>query len=231
MHMEKKELSKEIVVTEKYGDECLGDRMSPGGNLVRRPKGFVEIYDVLENGKKKFIGKHNLIVYLGREMLAQRLVDIANASATPTKDEFVSWFGLGTGGVDSADPFDPISPVITDTDLTELAMINATDSSNADYHLSSESGYPETGYYKKPFDQVEFEADTLNDNKWLVIKITVTVGTEDVNDYLLSEAGLYSAESRGGGYSGQFSLFARVTFPTIAKTDTRRISFTWYLYV
>jgi hypothetical protein len=220
----------EINAFEKYGDNCLKDKIAGKGSKDRRPQGYVEVYDVLKDGTKKLIGKHNLIVYLGREMLAQRLVNVSNSSATPTKDEFVSWFGLGTGGVDAADPFDPISPTITDLDLTTLAMINASDSTNADYHIAGGS-YPETGYYKKPFDTVEFEPDILNDNKWLVIKITVTIGIDDANGYNLSEAGLYSAESSGGGYSGQFSLFARVTFPTVAKTDSRRLSFTWYLYV
>lgn len=222
--------SKELVITEKYGDNCLRDKISGKGSRDRRPQGFVEVYDVLEDGTKKLIGKHNLIVYLGREMLAQRLVNTNNSSVTPTKDEFVSWFGLGTGGVDAADPFDPISPTITDTDLNTLAMINASDSTNGDYHIAGGS-YSETGYYKKPFDTVEFEPDILNDNKWLVIKITVTIGIDDANGKQLSEAGLYSAESSGGGYNGQYSLFARVTFPTVAKTDSRRISFTWYLYV
>ena len=66
---------------------------------------------------------------------------------------------------------------------------------------------------------------------WLVLKITTTAGIDDANDERLSEAGLFTAESNAGGYSGTFTLFARVTFPTIIKDSTRRLIFVWYLYV
>jgi hypothetical protein len=163
-------------------------------------------------------------------MLAQRLVNIENSYASPTRDEFLTWFALGDGGVDIADPFVPIAPIITDDDLSSRIMISATDSSCADYHVTG-TGYPETGYYKKPFDSVTFEPDVLNNNRWLVIRISVTIGANDANGNQLSEAGLFSAASSAGGYSGQFSIFSRVTFPTIVKTDARRLVFVWYLYL
>ena len=73
--------------------------------------------------------------------------------------------------------------------------------------------------------------DTFNDDKWLVIKITTTIALDDANGEQFSEAGLFSAESRAAGYSGQFSLFARVTFPSIIKTSDRRLVLVWYIYV
>ncbi|MGD2073158.1 MAG: hypothetical protein PVG65_06690 [Candidatus Thorarchaeota archaeon] len=225
-----KEKDIEIKAVDVYGDTCLNDSVNKPKRGVRRPQGFVEIYDVDEDGNKKLVGKHNLVVYLGREMLAQRLVNTDNGFATPTKDEFLAWLGLGDGGADPADPFDPVAPAIDDDDLESRVMINATDSSNADYHVAG-VGYPETGYYKKPFQNVEFEADSLNDNRWFVVKITVAISSSDSNGNELSEAGLFSAESSLGGYSGQFSLFARVTFPTIVKTSSRRLVFVWYLYL
>ena len=63
------------------------------------------------------------------------------------------------------------------------------------------------------------------------IKITTTIGIDDANGEQLSEAGLFSAASRVGAYSGQFSLFARVTFPSLVKSSDRRLIFVWYLYV
>ena len=227
--MSKKDL--EINAFDYYGDQCLGDSInSKKENTDRRPKGLVKIYELDESGNKKLVHKNNLVVYLGRELLAQRLVNIENAFATPTKDEFLTWFGLGNGGVDIADPFVPIAPVISETELSSRVMINATDSSNADYHVAS-AGYPETGYYKKSFDSVTFEPDTLNDNSWLIIRISVTIGANDSNGNQLSEAGLFTATSGAGGHSGQFSMFSRVTFPTIVKTDARRLVFVWYLYL
>lgn len=227
--MSKKDL--EINAFDYYGDQCLGDSISSKQeNADRRPKGLVKIYEVDESGNRKLIHKNNLVVYLGRELLAQRLVNIENAFATPTKDEFLTWFGLGNGGVDIADPFVPIAPVISETELSSRVMINATDSSNADYHVVA-AGYPETGYYKKPFDSVAFEPDTLNGNSWLILRVSITIGANDSNGNQLSEAGLFCAENGDGGYSGQFSLFSKVTFPTIVKTDARRLVFVWYLYL
>jgi hypothetical protein len=232
----------EVVIKEIYGDNCLSDGMgnSPKAS-ERRPQGEVQIFEADETGNKKLVHKSNLVLYLGREMLAQRLVNV-NSSATPTKDEYVSWFGIGEGGVRPADPLDPVPPIITDTGLASPVMI--TDSTAAGYGdwqimgdpTPSGGVYPKTGYYKKTFDSVpggnpSFEADALNDDKLLVVKIQITVGVNDANGEQLSEAGLFSAESTAPAYSGQFSIFARVTFPSLIKTAQRRLIFVWYLYL
>jgi hypothetical protein len=71
----------------------------------------------------------------------------------------------------------------------------------------------------------------------MVVKITVTIGINDANGEIgssgqpLNEAGLYTAASNGGGYTGPFALFARVTFPTLLKDSTRRLQFVWYLFL
>lgn len=228
--MSKKPKTIVVNATENYG-EVLQDTVNkrPVQNRIA-PKGFVEIYEERDDGKRKLIAKPNLVLYNGREWLAQRIINLENSSVTPTKDEYISWFGLGDGGVIPGDPFNPQPPVITDTDLASRVMINATDSSAADYHVVS-VGYPEEGYYKLPFDTLEFEQDSQNDDAWLVIKITVTVGIDDANGNQLSEAGLFTSESSVGGYSGAFNIFARVTFPSIVKTSDRRVIFNWFLYV
>lgn len=217
----------EINVQDVYGDNCLADSTR---NIVpnRSPKGFVEIFEVDSEGNKKLVGKCNLVLYKGREWLAQRMMNLNNVmSISPSsKDEFISWLGLGDGGVTLGDPFNPNAPVMTDTNLYNEVMINATDSSSADYRL-----IPEIGYYKIPFDSIEFETDNLNDDTWLVVKITITIKTTDANDKQLSEAGLFTSSSTDGGHSGPFNIFARVTFPSIVKTSDRRLIFTWYLYV
>ena len=229
----------EIICEDNYGDNCLSDKVSDSKTPnERKPQGKVHVYEITDDGEKKLLHKSNLVVYLGREMLAQRLVNVNNDLVRPTKDEFISWFGLGTGGVRAADLLDPVSPVITDVDLNEPCMINdSTGNVYAHYNIAgstdsnTEVTFEESGYYKKAFDSVEFESDIQNDNYYLVIKITTTIGSADANAKQLSEAGLFSAESNAGGFSGNFSLFARVTFPTIIKTSERRLIFVWYLYV
>lgn len=217
----------EIKVQDFYGDNCLVDSTK---NVVsnRSPKGFVEIYEIDAEGNKKLVGKSNLVLYKGREWLAQRMMNLNNilSIAQTSKDQYITWLGLGDGGVTLGDPFNPNAPIMTDVDLYNEVMINASDSSSADYRL-----VPEVGYYKLPFDSVEFETDSLNDDTWLVVKITVTIKTTDANDKQLSEAGLFTASSSDGGHTGPFNLFARVTFPSIVKTSDRRLIFTWYLYV
>lgn len=220
----------EVIAEEHYGDNCLGDSAFIGRSDPRRPKGWVEVWEEdPKTGLKKLLNKSNLIVYQGREFIVQRIFDVTNPSATPTKDEFLYWMGFGSGGVRPADPLVPTPPTLTDIDLNALVMVSATDSSSADYHVAG-GDYPETGNYKYPFDNVEFERDFNNEDKWLIGKITTTLGTALANGKLISEAGLYTAASRSPGYNGQFSLFARVTFPTLIKTIDRRIVFIWYIY-
>jgi len=227
---DKKIKTTEIEIRDFYGDKCLSDSIRPDGGGRGKPEGYVEIYEEDDKGERQLVGKHNLVLYQGRTQLAQRMMNLENSQVTSTKDEFVTWFGLGDGGVLPADPFDPIPPILTDTELYSLVMISATDSSSADYHVV-DADHPEEGYYKHPFDSVEYEQDAMNDDEWLVVKITTVIGIDNANGYQLSEAGLYTAESSLGDYSGQFTLFARVTYPSIIKTEDRRLIFRWFLYV
>lgn len=220
--MENKIKTTEVQIHDHYGEECLGDSFNRDMSVSRRPLGVVHIFEVDENGKKQLVRKNNLVVYNGREALAQMLVRQNNSSssnAPNAKDHFLSWFGLGNGGVLPADPLDPVPPTLINTDLNSAVEINTDDSTAAD------SGF------KHPFDQIEFERDPLNDDKWLILKITVTIGVDDANGKQISEAGLFTATSNAGGWSGDFFLFARVTFSSIVKTSDRRLVFVWYLYV
>lgn len=230
--MSKKVKTIEVVARDFYGDECLQDRINADQNRTQKssPTGYVEIYEVDENNNKKLVGKHNLVLYQGREWLTQRMLNFNNPSLLSSKDDFLTWFGLGDGGVIPGDPFNPSPPVLTDTNLSSEIMMTATDSSAADYHIV-DVDHPEEGYYKIPFDSIEYEQDTLNDDKWVIIKIITTVGISYANDKQLSEAGLFVASSSVGGHSGTFTLFSRVTFPSLVKTTDRRLIFSWFLYV
>ena len=216
-----------IRVTDKYGD-CLSDWtcMNPELKEIQRPKGFVEIFEV-DKDTKKLIGKSNLVVYLGRQWLISSALRTPNTMITPTEEEFICWFGLGTGGCPIGDPLNPVAPTVNDTSLDNEIMINASDATCGDYRIT-----PVTGYYKHPFDSVSFEQDADNYNTWLIARVATTIGPSDGNGYNLNEAGLFTAESSVGGYSGvdKFHLYARVTFPTIVKSSSRQLLFIWYLY-
>jgi len=228
---------------DNYGDNCLTDSFIQKKEKIRGPQGEVHIYECNKNNdKRKLIQKSNLVVFLGRELLAQRLVNLSNpffTSGSPSKDEFLCWFGLGEGGVRPADPLDPIPPINNDNYLySPIPMIDSTASAYADFHTVGDSYkdgsvYSATGSYVKQFDLngVIFQSDVLNDSRQLVLQITTTIGITNANGYQLSEAGLFTAESNNGGYNGNFSLFSRITFPALIKTGDRRLIFVWYLYL
>lgn len=211
-----------VKINDSYGETCIDDSMNKINTSERRPKGFVKVYEVID-GIKKLRERQNLVLYQGREYLAERLVNIKNSNVTADPDEFLCWFGAGDGGVDPGDPFVPIVPLSVDTDLASEVAINATDSTCADYH--------DGAYYKRPYDTVEFSRDVVNDNRWLILEITTTLNTEDCNGEQLSEAGLFTAASDAGGYGGPFNIFARVTFSSIVKDATRQLIFVWYIYL
>lgn len=222
-----------VSISDHYGN-CLKDRIAGNEKMdideIDRPKGFVEIYEINEDGKQ-LLGKHNLVVYLGREWLISRAFNYQNANITPTYEEYISWFGIGNGGCPIGDPLTPVSPTNEDSDLDNSIMINETDVLCADYRATWDSADVEaTGYYKHPFDSLTFEQDSDNYNRWLIMKVSTTIGAGDANGYNLSEAGLFTSESNAGGYIGHFNLYARVTFPTIVKNSSRQLLFVWYVY-
>ncbi len=262
--MDKKKIKTiEIVARDFYGEHCLVDSALTRQSQERKPEGVVEVYDIKDDGTKKLIRKNNLVLYQGRETLAQILVRVNTVDeegipplqpVAGNKDMWLNWFGLGQGAADtecspgSGDVFAPEPPANEDTELACPIMINATDTSSADYHIINDPDYPggdcqgtgglypTTGYYKHPFNAISFEKDALNDNKWIVIKISTVIGIDDANGtnpagQPLNEAGLYTAASDQGLYDGDFALFARVTFPTLLKDSTRRLQFVWYLFV
>ncbi len=213
-----------IKSTDHYGDNCLKDSVVGVKPLDRlSPKGYVEIFEKDENGNQKLVGKSNLVLYVGREWIAERLVNINNPNTTLTKDMFLSWLGVGIGGALISDPLNPISPNSNDTNLTTETNFNATGTTYADFR----GGF----YYKHPFDSITFDQDTANNNKYLIINITTTIGTDDCNGANINEAGLFLSESVAPAYDGPFSIFSKITFPTIVKSDTRQLIFVWYIYV
>ena len=219
------EKEKDLLI--RIGDstrEYMNDSIKKVTNRKKNtPSGFVEIYEVDEENKRNLVSKSNLVVYLGREWLASRIFNVNNVAIDPEGDEWICWFGLGTGGVLPADPFDPVPPTNLDTDLDTPIGINATDATCADFH----DGF----YFKHPVDTVRYEQDVENENRYLIAKAEITIGNDDAVGNHLSEAGLFTANSAAGGTSGPFHLYARVTFPSITKTLTRQLLFVWYIYV
>lgn len=212
-----------IVIKDKYGESCLNDSNRRDKMKTSKPSGFVEIYEVKDNDEKKLLGKSNLVVYQGREWLISSAFQIDNANIDPKSDEFICWFGLGDGGCVEGDPLDPIPPTNLDTELNSRIPINLTNTSYGDFVTGE-------GYYKMPLTSVTYLTDDDNSSKYLIASVSVNLGVDDANGYSLSEAGLYTAASSAAGYSGDFHLYAKMTFESIAKTASRHLVFVWYVY-
>ncbi|GIU69046.1 MAG: hypothetical protein KatS3mg002_0282 [Candidatus Woesearchaeota archaeon] len=202
-----------------------------------RPKGFVEVYEYDENGNKKLIAKSNLVVYQAREYVASRIFNRRNIvpQIPHTTDEFIYWFGIGSGGTPVGDPLNPLPPTLTDTNLVSEKKFlgGATGDGNlGDYRTSSAPDGE--GFYKLKLDTVEFVPDTENDSRYLIAKVTINIDISYADGISFSEAGLFTsppdpADSTKGNPNGPFHLFARLTFPTVVKAS-RQIVFVWYLY-
>lgn len=213
-----------IINKDFYGDNCLQDSLIDASVAPRSPQGFVELYEVDENDNEKLLSKSNLVVYSGREVIAQRLFNKSNALTSATENEFICWFGIGSGGTNVGDPLTPSPPVATDLDLAISAPISNIDPSCGDKRAD---GY----WYKKPIDTIEFEQDVYNSNAWLIVKTVSRVSLADAIDQHISEAGLFTSEDGNlPDHPGPFHLFSKVTFPTVVKTSTRQLLFIWYIY-
>jgi len=213
-----------VIVRENLG-AIFGDSVGAidPNKAPRGPKGRVEMYEVLNGEKKLIFEKNNLVVYLGREWVNEKIFNVDNPNITPLKEEWICWLGLGSGGTVFGDPFDPAPPSSTNTDLTTPVMINPTDNINCgDLRVD--------GYYKHKLDEVAYEQDVNNSNSYLITRVQIIIGQNDAIGTMISEAGLFTASDDSGGYSGDFHLFARVTFPSIYKDSSRQLIFIWYIY-
>ena len=211
-----------VKIDEDYGNSCIQDAVNSINAKSRKPEGYVEIFSIDADGKEQQVGKSNLVLFTGREWIASKICNLKNVSIDQNEVDFINWIGLGNGGAPAGDPLNPNVPVNTITSLSSEIPLHPSDTSCAD--LSSGQ------YYKHPFDSIQFQQDALNDDKWLILKVTTTISVDHANGYNLNEAGLFTSDSDAGGAVGPFNLFSIVTFPSIVKDDTRQLVFYWYLY-
>jgi len=173
----------------------------------------------------------NLILYKGREWLAQRAVNIKSpAWETAGKDGYITHFGLGTGGASPGDILTPLVPNATDVDLLSPCMLNNAETS---YITRQKSG---NNYQIKPISSVSFVPDISNGNRYVIIQLQTNISLTDANgpngnaSYDLNEAALFVTKGENPDPIEDISIFARCTFSTIRKVVAREISFIWNIY-
>jgi len=211
-----------IEAKDYYGSECLIDSIHSVENSPRGPKGFVEMYERDQYSNEIYLGKQNLVVYNARELIAQKIINRNNPNTITDVNENLCWFGVGKGGANPGDPFNPSPPLNSDINLYEDVPISPTDATCADFH----DGF----FYKAPIDDITFEVDPVNEGAWLILRTTTILGLDRALGEEINEAGLFTALSDVSGYGGPFHLFARITFPTLVKTNNRELIFIWYIY-
>jgi len=184
-------------------------------------KGRVRItgFDISRKSSKLLHDDSNLIVYVGREWVQEKIFNVDNGSTPTNNTHGIYWASFGSGGAPASDPLNPTPPTNVDTGLASEIVIN---SSNANYADAGKK-YPVWG-------NTEFQQDGANDNRYLITKITLTLDENDANGENINEAALWISESYDPSTASQFYLFARATFPTIAKTSSLVLQIEWYIF-
>jgi len=221
----------------------LVDSFSENQKSNLRPRGEVKIFEKRIEGTEKklyLVGQSsNLIVYHGRNWLMQRAFgqDYNTGAFSGWSDLKIGWFAIGTGAAPS-DPMTPTAPTLGDIALaTHGTITNGTSFvtvSAKEYHT---------------FDSITYEVDSdatgyVGYDNYLKAKIQTTLTSTEANSdggasgysgytYYqdINEAGLYfSNVSTVSPPPTTVEMFARVTFATIRKTNTRELVFNWYIF-
>ena len=182
----------------------------------------------------------NLVVYHGRNWLAQRAFNINDVTDSGWKDCYVSWLGIGTGGTLEGNPMIISSPDLTNTALATHGVIDSgiryVTVAGKQYHKFDDT-YPTLTV------DSEVSATGLGnayDNK-LVMKVVTTLAADEANDdggvsdpdayQMINEAGLFFADVNTiSPVPTKMEMFARVAFPSIKKNSEVELIFTWYIF-
>jgi hypothetical protein len=217
--------------------DSFGDRKKDG----RGPIGRVKIFERRVEGTDKvlyLVGQSpNLIVYHGRNWLMQRAFAQDLSGFTNWNTYKLGWFAIGTGAA-VANPLSPTAPALSNIALATHGVIgsgtNYVTVGGRQYHVLDSITYEED-------DEVTTYSGSDN---YLVAKVTTTLATNEANndsgasgysgyEYYqdINEAGLFFSDYKTISPAPTvMQMFARVTFPTIRKTNTTELVFNWYIY-
>lgn len=224
---------KQLLVISDTEDKNIKDKISLSEtskeSFTMKPrKGFVQIIDkktgeyLVKNQPCQFggTGKNNLIVWNGREIIPQILFDKDRILDSGEKDLRIRWLSIGSGGADATNPLVPIAPTTEDIALVHEEIIDAQKAGEE---------YADEGR-KKPFDNISFEQDAENENRYLIAKVTTTITYDDANGVDLNELALWLSETNDPVTAQTFKMLARVTTSTIRIDEDRELIVLWYIY-
>lgn len=207
--------------------------------------GFVVVKD--ENGEI-LIAKKNLVVRAGRNLSLRKIFGqpgfIANEDEAALNQKKVLLFGIGKGGAPMSDPFNPLPPTPSDTDLS--SPIPFRSSSSALPLLPSEEALYTDGrdvngtmqWYKKRFSNGngEFVVDSAND--FVYNKLQLQVTDKEARDLFVNEISLFYAQYSPSGLTQNlkytnYSIFSRFTLQTepLPSNTNKALNIDYYVYL
>ena len=237
-----------------FDDELVCGEMVKEANSAKPRMGRVRIHERRldeDGGKKLYLVEdiNNLIVYRGRNWLAQRAFNTNLTNRPYWKDKYISWLAIGTGGAVVGQPLTPTSPVLEDCALNAHGTVGGdrcVTVNSKDYHAIDIS-YPK--FLHDPdvtetlcsdcSEQDSIDLTTYRCDQFLIGLVRTTIVASEANGISpatyqdISEAGLFVSPSNDLTYSfapTDMQLFARVCFSTIRKQDSRELIFSWYIY-
>ena len=89
-----------VVLKDRYTNKVkLKDSFGRRIQSPNRPPNKVVIHAINADGKVEFLQESkNLVIYQGREWVAERLFNLNNVDTTAVPGDAIYWFGVGSGG-------------------------------------------------------------------------------------------------------------------------------------
>lgn len=244
---------KEIIICDRIHST---DSFNKKKKLRKKPSNRVIIREIKTSGNIITLeDTTNLVLYRGRNWLLQRAFNksMTNRSDSETdsnwSDKYISWFGVGTGGCEAGNPMSPIDPINEEIGLLAHGNIGGTRSvtvNGKDYHLFDEN-YPKFLYDTDITETLNSSCSETDPGTgeskpcdgFMVAIIEITLNGDESNTGIgtnyqdINEAGLFISPSNSRAYSfntNDMTIYSRVTFSTIRKTEGRKLLFTWFVY-
>ncbi len=187
----------------------------PQKGIIGKPK----VFDL--NGNL-LAEEENLVVLVGREFLAQKLMSMAVGVGNDLVNHEIRYFGIGSGGTLGGATPSTIGPFDTDLNLsvpTKFTAVGGDINSSANNYQ-----YIDQGYLKRiesdgsiAIIQEEHTVNTESGNvtiqKYTSVKFTLKIDIHEpaTKPFKFNEAGLYAVEMNAGVPSNEKILFARFT--------------------
>jgi hypothetical protein len=212
-----------------------------------RIHGIVIVRDA-ETGEILF-KKKNLVVRSGREMTLRKIFGIPGSIPGETeadlKEKFVLTFGIGNGGTPNADPFNPLVPTPSDSDLSnpisfrsEFGSVTIPLGEADNYADNRISSGGQVDWYKKVFTNGHGVLTVDPDTDEVYNELELFISSSDARDKFINEIGLYFSKYNPAANDPsqrhtEFKIFSRFTFMTepMPSATNKALKISYFVYM